>query len=53
MSVNAMTLRLGQTLGPVVAGLMLQVGGLAGIYYGNAILSVATLGVVSVVVKKG
>ncbi|NIN72477.1 MAG: MFS transporter [Gemmatimonadetes bacterium] len=53
MSVNAMTLRLGQTLGPVVAGLMLQVGGLAGIYYGNAILSVATLGVVSAVVKKG
>lgn len=52
MSVNAMTLRLGQTLGPVVAGLMLQVGGFAGIYYGNAILSVATLGVVTVVVKK-
>jgi MFS family permease len=52
MSVNAMTLRLGQTLGPVVAGLMLQVGGFAGIYYGNAILSVATLGGVTVVVKK-
>jgi ACDE family multidrug resistance protein len=53
MSVNAMTLRLGQTLGPIVAGLMLQFGGLSGIYYGNAILSVATLGVVSTVVKKG
>jgi ACDE family multidrug resistance protein len=52
MSVNAMTLRLGQTLGPVVAGLMLQVGGFAGVYYGNAILSLATLGVVGVVVKK-
>jgi ACDE family multidrug resistance protein len=52
MSVNAMTLRLGQTLGPVVAGLMLQVGGFAGVYYGNAILSLATLGVVSAVVKK-
>ncbi len=52
MSVNAMTLRLGQTLGPIVAAGMLHIGGLSGVYYGNAVLAAATLGVVSTVVKK-
>jgi MFS family permease len=51
LSVNAMILRLGQTLGPIVAGAMLHLRGLSGAYYGSALLAVATLGVVSVAVK--
>jgi len=52
MSVNAMTLRVGQTLGPLIAGVMLQFGGIASVYYGNAVLAAATLGVVSMVIKQ-
>jgi MFS family permease len=52
MSVNAMVLRMGQTLGPIVAGVMLHFGGLSAVYYGNAVLAVGALGVVGVVVKK-
>ncbi len=51
LSVNAMILRLGQTLGPIVAGAMLALRGLPGAYYGSALLAVATLGVVSVTVR--
>jgi MFS family permease len=51
MSVNAMILRMGQTLGPLVAGLMMQFRGLPGAYYGSALLAVATLGVFSTIVK--
>jgi MFS family permease len=51
MSVNAMVLRMGQTLGPLVAGAMLQVRGLAGAYFGSALLAVATLGIIGTVVK--
>jgi len=51
MSVNAMILRLGQTLGPLVAGAMLQIWGLSGTYYGSAVLALATLGVISLVVR--
>jgi MFS family permease len=52
MSVNAMVLRMGQTLGPIVAGVMLHFGGLSAVYYGNAVLAVGALGVVGVVAKK-
>jgi MFS family permease len=52
MWVNAMVLRMGQTLGPIVAGVMLHFGGLSAVYYGNAVLAVGALGVVGVVVKK-
>ncbi len=52
MSVNAMVLRLGQTLGPLVAGAMLRLRGLSGAYYGSAILAAATLAVIVVVVKR-
>lgn len=52
MSVNAMILRVGQTLGPLAAAAMIQVRGLSGAYYGSAVLAVATLGVVSTVVKR-
>jgi ACDE family multidrug resistance protein len=51
MSVNAMILRLGQTLGPLVAGAMLEFWGVAGAYYGSAVLALATLGVISLAVR--
>jgi MFS family permease len=55
MSVNAMILRMGQTLGPLFAGALLQLrivpGLYSGAYYGSAVLAVATLGVISTVVK--
>lgn len=51
MSVNGMVLRLGQTLGPVVAGAMLHLRGLTGAYLGSAVLAVATLGVFTLVVR--
>lgn len=47
MSVNAMVLRLGQTLGPLVAGAMIQIWGLSGAYFGSAVLAVATLAVLA------
>jgi MFS family permease len=43
MSVNAMVLRLGQTLGPLVAGAMINIWGLSGAYFGSAVLAMATL----------
>jgi len=52
MSVNAMVLRMGQTLGPLVAGAMLQIRGLSGAYFGSAVLAMATLGVISGVFKE-
>jgi MFS family permease len=51
MSVNSMTLRLGQTLGPLVAGAMLQLRGLSSAYFGSAVLAVAALGVLHSIVK--
>ena len=53
MSVNATVLRMGQTLGPLVAGAMVQVRGLSGAYFGSAVLAVAALGVISSVMKEG
>jgi len=53
MSVNASVLRVGQTLGPLVAGAMLQIRGLSGAYFGSAVLAVAALGVISSVMKEG
>jgi MFS family permease len=51
MSVNGMVLRVGQTLGPLVAGAMLQFGGLSGAFYGSALLAIITLAVIRVVLK--
>lgn len=53
MSVNGMVLRLGQTLGPVVAGGMLHLWGLAGAYYGSAFLAVLAVGVISALLGIG
>ncbi len=46
MSVNATVLRMGQTLGPVVAAATLQFGGLPAVYYASAAFALATLVVV-------
>ena len=51
MSVNAMVLRLGQTLGPVLAALLLEYRGLAAVYYGSAVLALLTLAVTSLAIK--
>lgn len=47
MSVNAMVLRLGQTLGPLIAGAMINIWGLSGAYFGSAVLAMATLAVLT------
>ncbi len=52
MSVNGMVLRLGQTLGPIVAAAMLQFGGLSGAFYGSAMLALVTLAGIHVLVKQ-
>jgi len=51
MSVNASAIRMGQTLGPIVAGAMMQMRGLTGAYFGSALLALATLGIISRLVK--
>ena len=51
MSVNASVIRMGQTLGPIVAGAMMQMRGLTGAYFGSALLALATLGIISRLVK--
>jgi len=47
MSVNAMVLRMGQTLGPLVAGAMIHIWGLSGAYFGSAVLALATLAILT------
>ncbi len=51
MSVNATVLRLGQTLGPLVAGLLMGYAGLPGVYFGNAVLALITLAVLGFVFR--
>lgn len=43
MSVNGMLLRLGQTLGPVAAGVAVTLQGISGAFLGSAVLGAATL----------
>ena len=52
MSLNGMLLRLGQTVGPLVAGWLLHRWGLTGIYIGNAILAVVALVLVAALVRE-
>lgn len=47
MSVNAMVLRLGQRLGPLIAGAMINIWGLSGAYFGSAVLAMAALAVLT------
>jgi MFS family permease len=41
MSVNGMVLRLGQTVGPVLAGALVSMGGLDAAFWGTAVLAAA------------
>lgn len=43
MSINGMVLRLGQTLGPMIAGAFFAVIGLDGVFYASAVLAVLSL----------
>ncbi|HUS70344.1 MAG TPA: MFS transporter [Anaerolineae bacterium] len=51
MSVNGMVLRLGQTLGPLVMGVVLTMSGLNGVFFGGAVCAVVMLAVVLVVMN--
>jgi len=46
MSINGMVLRIGQTLGPMFAGLFYIIGGIQFAFYGGAFLSVLMILVV-------
>jgi predicted MFS family arabinose efflux permease len=41
MSVSGMTFRIGQTLGPLLMGMVISVWGIGGAFYAGAVLSVA------------
>jgi predicted MFS family arabinose efflux permease len=41
MSINGMVLRLGQTLGPVLMGIVLLGWGIQGVFYAGAVCSMA------------
>ncbi len=51
MSVNGTVFRLGQTLGPVVMGVLYGVAGMGGVFYGGAVCALASLAVVVVLMK--
>jgi ACDE family multidrug resistance protein len=46
MSLNGMVLRIGQTLGPLTAGLFFAVGGIKGAFFGGAIVALLMIGIV-------
>ncbi len=48
MSLNGMVLRLGQTLGPVLAGIVVTTVGIDGAFYAGAALALVVFGVLSV-----
>ena len=48
MSLNGMLLRLGQTLGPILAGIVVAVVGIAGSFYAGAVLAIVMFGVLVV-----
>jgi ACDE family multidrug resistance protein len=51
MSVNGMVLRLGQTLGPLVMGVVLTISGLNGVFFAGALCALVMLAVVLVVMN--
>jgi len=51
MSVNGMIFRFGQTLGPVVMGVLYGVAGMGGVFYGGAFCALAMLAVVVVFMR--
>jgi predicted MFS family arabinose efflux permease len=48
MSLNGMLLRLGQTLGPILAGIVVAVVGIAGSFYAGAVLEIVLFAVLAV-----
>lgn len=48
MSLNGMVLRLGQTLGPILAGLVVAVVGIEGSFYAGTVLAIVVFGALSV-----
>ena len=48
MSLNGMVLRLGQTLGPLLAGIVVSVAGIAGSFYAGAVLALLFFAVLAV-----
>jgi MFS family permease len=46
MSVNGTVFRLGQTLGPVVMGVLYGVAGMGGVFYGGVVCALVMLAVV-------
>ncbi len=51
MSVNGMVLRIGQTLGPLVMGVVFMLWGTAGTFYMGAALALITFGITTIVLK--
>lgn len=51
MSVNSMTLRIGQSLGPLIMGTIIGVWGIEGVFFGGAILSLAMIAVTIVILR--
>jgi ACDE family multidrug resistance protein len=51
MSVNGTVFRVGQTLGPVVMGVLYGVAGMGGVFYGGAVCALAMLAVVIVLME--
>jgi len=51
MSVNQMTLRLGQTLGPLLMGAIFVLWGIGGVFYAGAAFSIATFTLLVIMIK--
>jgi MFS family permease len=51
MSINGMVLRLGQTLGPLVMGLIFELWGISGVYFGGAFLAVLMFFLIVLMIK--
>jgi MFS family permease len=51
MSMNGMVLRLGQTLGPILAGIVVGVVGIAGSFYAGAVLALVMFMVLAVCMR--
>lgn len=51
MSVNQMTLRLGQTLGPLLMGAFFVVWGIGGVFYAGAAFSIATFTLLVIMIR--
>ena len=51
MSINGMVLRLGQTLGPLVMGLIFELWGISGVYFGGAFLAVIMFFLIVLMIK--